>query len=222
MGFLTPDSSSARTTCRALFFPDDEQWIAVVTGALNLLALPDKWEKYGLLTQEEAATAWTPFFDMFCFKQGACRVIGEIIAFAGSTSPDARWLACDGASLLRTDYPDLFTVIGTTYGAVDGTHFSLPDLRGRAQIGVGTGAGLSPRALGDSLGEEQHTLTVAEMPSHVHTYTAAILTGTATPPPLDTSLPNPFPAATGSTGGDGAHNNMQPSLAITYLIVALT
>lgn len=222
MGFLTPDSSGARSTCRALFFPDDEQWIAVVTGALNLLALPGQWEKYGLLTPEQAASAWMPYFDMFCFKQGACRVIGEIIAFAGPTSPDSRWLTCDGASLLRTDYPDLFTVIGTTYGAVDGTHFNVPDLRGRTEIGIGTGPGLSPRSLGDSIGEEDHTLTIPEMPTHDHNYTAPLLTGTATPPPLDTALPNPIAATTGSTGGGGAHNNMQPSLAINYLIVALT
>lgn len=221
MGFLTPNSIPARQTCRAVFFPDSLEWLAVVTGALNELAIPTQWEKYGTVTPEDAAAAFVPFFDMFCFNQGACRVIGEIIAYAGNTSPNPNWLACDGSSLLRADYPDLFTVIGTAYGSVDGTHFNLPDLRGRAQIGIGTGSGLSPRALGDSLGEEQHTLTQAEMPSHSHSYGGTLLTSTVVPPPLDGLSPNPLPAATGNTGGDGAHNNMQPSLAINYLIVAI-
>lgn len=222
MGFLTPNGIPARTTCRAVFFPDSLEWLAVVTGALNELAIAGQWEKYGTLTPEEASAAFVPYFDMFCFNEGACRVIGEIIAFAGDTSPDARWLPCNGASLLRADYPDLFNVIGTNYGSDDGAHFNVPDLRGRAQIGIGTGSGLSPRALGDTVGEETHTLTQGEMPSHSHSYGGTLLTSTIVPPPLDGVSPNPFPAATGNTGGNGAHNNMQPSLAINYLIVALT
>jgi len=149
-------------------------------------------------------------------------VIGEIITFAGPTSPDPKWLTCDGSSLLRTDYPDLFTVIGTTYGAADGTHFNIPDLRGRAAVGSGTGSGLSPRAAGDSFGEETHTLTIGELASHVHGTGNSVLIATATPPPLDVLGPNPFPAITGSTGNDDPHNNLQPSLVINYLIVALS
>lgn len=63
---------------------------------------------------------------------------GVISPFAGSTAP-SNWLLCDGASLLRTDYPRLFAVISTTYGAADGTHFNVPDLRGRTPVGAGTG-----------------------------------------------------------------------------------
>jgi microcystin-dependent protein len=63
---------------------------------------------------------------------------GMVVPYAGSAAPTG-WLLCDGASKLRTDYADLFTVIGTTYGNADGSHFNLPDLRGRAPIGAGTG-----------------------------------------------------------------------------------
>lgn len=148
-------------------------------------------------------------------------MIGEIVTYAGITNPfPTMWLDCDGASLLRADYPDLFNVIGTTYGAVDGTHFSLPDLRGRAIVDAGTGSGLSARSLGDSLGEETHTLSQAEMPSHSHTTGNSLLLGTSVPPPLDALGPNPFPAVTGNTGGGGAHNNMQPSLIFNVYIVA--
>lgn len=70
---------------------------------------------------------------------------GTVLDFAGSTAPDG-WLLCFGQSLLRADYPNLFAKIGTTYGAADGTHFNVPDCRGRVGAGKddmgGTAAGL--------------------------------------------------------------------------------
>lgn len=59
---------------------------------------------------------------------------GTVLPFAGTAAPTG-WLLCYGQSLLRADYPNLFTAIGTTYGAADGTHFNVPDLRGRSPIG---------------------------------------------------------------------------------------
>lgn len=207
--------------CRALFIPDDEQYLAIVRGALQELTFAYNWTPYGSLTPDQAAANFVDMFDRFCFNEGVCRVVGEIIAYAGTTSPDSRWLACDGASLVRVDYADLFAVIGTNYGAADGSHFSLPDLRGRTATGAGTGAGLSAVTVGQSYGEQDHTLTIAEMPAHVHDTGNSALLGTATPPPLNALGPNPLPAVTGSTGGDGAHNNVGPRLGVTYLIVAV-
>jgi microcystin-dependent protein len=89
---------------------------------------------------------------------------GGLMPFGGSSAPIG-WVLCDGTSYLRTgDYADLFAVIGTTYGAADGTHFNVPDLRGRVAVGLGTHADVN--ALGDSDGEA----TVANRrPKHVHT-----------------------------------------------------
>jgi len=222
VAYLTPDTLPTGTRCGVLIYPDGEEFAANIRGALQLLTFPGSFVQFGALTPEQTAEAYQPMFDGFCFNQGVCRVIGEIIAYAGTSSPDPKWLLCDGSSVLRSDYPDLFTVIGTTYGAVDGTHFNLPDLRGRSQVGAGTGSGLSPRAAGDSFGEETHTLSIGELASHVHGTGNSILIATATPPPFDVLGPNLLPAVTGSTGNDDPHNNMQPSLAINYLIVALT
>jgi len=61
--------------------------------------------------------------------------VGSIVLWP-ATAPPTDWLACDGASLLRSAYPALFAVLGTTYGAADGTHFSLPDFRGRVPVGL--------------------------------------------------------------------------------------
>lgn len=98
---------------------------------------------------------------------------GSLIMFAGSTAP-VGYLVCDGAAISRTTYADLFGVIGTTYGVGNGTTtFNLPDLRGRGAIGVGTGAGLSARALGGTGGAETVTLDSTMIPSHTHTGTTA-------------------------------------------------
>jgi microcystin-dependent protein len=64
--------------------------------------------------------------------------VGSVVLWP-APAPPTDWLTCDGASLLRSAYPDLFAVIGTTYGAADGTHFSLPDYRGRVPVGLNAG-----------------------------------------------------------------------------------
>lgn len=65
--------------------------------------------------------------------------VGSVIDFAGSAAPNG-YVLCDGSSLLRAGtYAALFAVIGTTFGAVDGSHFNVPDFRGRIAVGVGTG-----------------------------------------------------------------------------------
>lgn len=93
---------------------------------------------------------------------------GVIQKFAGSTAP-AGYLLCNGEAVSRTTYAALFAVIGTTYGAGDGsTTFNLPDLRGRTAIGAGAGTGLSSRTLAATGGAETHTLTVDQLPAHNH------------------------------------------------------
>jgi microcystin-dependent protein len=81
------------------------------------------------------------------------------------------WLKCDGRSVSRTTYADLFAIIGTSFGSSSGTTFNLPDCRGRVLGTLGQGAGLTNRTLGQNAGEETHTMTTAEMPAHTHTGT---------------------------------------------------
>jgi microcystin-dependent protein len=234
MPYLTPDTLPTDILCRVLFIPNSVDFLSIVTGALEELTFLWNFDKYGTLTPAETVEAFLPMFNAFCLSQGECRVIGEIITYAGDTSPYSNWFVCNGDSLLRADFPDLFDVIGTTYGAVDGTHFNLPDLRGRAISGVGNGAGLSPVALGDSYGEEAHTLTTAEVPAHSHTDSGHThVEGNASPTlvtigtgvPTASAIPSVGITSSGSanldsSGGDGSHNTIGPRLAITCLIVA--
>jgi len=236
IGWLTPDAPAGGFICRRLLIPNGIDWLAIVTGALNELIYEYNFEEFGTEDIPATVAAFRTMFDRFCFDNGEeCRLIGEIVTFAGSSNPSTNFLPCDGASVLRADYPDLFAVIGTTYGSVDGTHFNVPDLRGRVPVGVGAGPGLSTYTLGTAGGEETHQLTTSELAAHTHTdsghahtYVPAVASvGAAiTGVPVPSAVPGVGVTGTGnasisSTGGDAAHNNIQPYLALNYYIVAL-
>ena len=155
---------------------------------------------------------------------------GVVVPFAGATAP-AGWFLCYGQAVSRTTYAALFAAIGTTFGSGDGsTTFNLPDLRGRVAAGVdnmggtaanrlGSGAtgGITGTAsLGATGGEQKHTLTTGEMPSHVHSYT---ITGTGGIGwEGESTGPAQSSSSTGSAGSDGAHNNTPPALVLNYII----
>ena len=61
--------------------------------------------------------------------------VGSISAYGGENIP-TNWLKCNGEAISRTDYPDLFNAIGTTYGSVDSLHFNLPDIKSRTVVGL--------------------------------------------------------------------------------------
>lgn len=158
--------------------------------------------------------------------------VGIVLAYGSSNAPNG-WLNCQGQAVYRGDYPDLFAVIGTTYGVGDGsTTFNLPNLSGRVVVGQGSGDGLTSRAMGSMSGVETHALNVNEMPSHTHTSNAVGSTlGLMTADGqntagagLDASAvePNLFaaPAALSidSAGSGAAHNNMQPFTVLNYII----
>ena len=105
--------------------------------------------------------------------------IGTIQMYPKITAPVATtnggtWLVCDGSSLVRTDYPELHTLITNTYGTYpSGTTFLLPDMRARSPVGYNTAtiSGRSTRALALGSGTETHTLTDTQIPKHSHPIT---------------------------------------------------
>ena len=169
--------------------------------------------------------------------------LGDIKMFAGNFAP-RNYMLAQGQTLSIAQNQSLYSLFGTQYGGDGRTTFSLPDLRGRAPMGVGSGSGLTPRTQGQKLGTESYRITAQQTPSHTHgavTQTAlratdaggtvsgasgAALADDGSDSTYQTSAPNTtlaVGAATstttlGQTGGDGGVNNMQPSLAINYIV----
>lgn len=160
---------------------------------------------------------------------------GAIIPWTTSTPP-TNWLFCDGSAVSRTTYASLFATIGTQYGSGDGlTTFNVPNLNGRTVVGVDP-ADSQFSNQGVIGGEKNHTLTVAEMPSHNHTDTghshAQYITANSGGPGIrwdyrqdgscytyDQGIGVGGGAANITyTGGGAAHNVLQPYMALRYII----
>ena len=170
-------------------------------------------------------------------------MIGEIRMFAGNFAPK-NWALCNGQLLAISSNTALFSILGTYYGGNGTSNFALPNLQGRTPIGVGQGPGLTPRDLGELGGVEQASLIIPEMPAHTHSVADAgnsdFTKTTATSPAsgaFGATDPNANPAinlyASGATGQNAAsmgaspsgvnggstpHNNIQPSLAVSFII----
>jgi microcystin-dependent protein len=152
--------------------------------------------------------------------------IGEIRMFGGNFAP-VGWNFCDGTLLDISQYPDLFQLIGTTYGGDGQKTFSLPDLRGRIPVHVG-----GIYQLGQMAGVETVTLTAPQLPTHSHNFMGSGDVANSPNPQgnvaarsgqvnmfvnADASIPMD-PNAIGITGGSESHDNFQPYLCITFII----
>lgn len=204
----------------------------------------------------ETDTGTTYFSDGTTWQRIDLNALNRIIALEATTTAmtgDVNWsaaatragsLLCDGASYLRATYPALFTALGgaaSPWGLPDGTHFNVPDLRGRAPVGAGTGAGLTARALAATGGEETHLLTTAEAAqkalstgdesaTHLHSVLGSTgAAGGANLPIIAGGRANDFNSVTDTEnnvhhhdipGSSAAspHQNMQPWVALNAFI----
>ena len=168
---------------------------------------------------------------------------GLVFPYAGTSAPSG-YLLCDGSAVSRSTYSTLFTAVATTYGTGDGSStFNLPDLRGRVIAGQDDMGGASANRLtnqtggldGDTLGatggSETHTLTTAQLAAHTHgagTYVANTtrrVGGGGSGSHVDMSDAASNTAQTfsvsgtsGSAGSGAAHNNVQPTIILNYII----
>jgi microcystin-dependent protein len=179
---------------------------------------------------------------------------GSFLLYSG-TSPPNGWLLCYGQAVSRTGYAALYAVIGTTYGAGDGSNtFNVPDMRGRVGVGldnmggVAAGTVAAATSIGVAAGSENHThtgpshthttgdhaLTVTEMASHTHDFSAYSssggpqtypgLNGNGTQGTVTTNVTGSGAAhnhgSTGAagTGVTGTTSNMSPYVGLNYLI----
>lgn len=168
--------------------------------------------------------------------------LGEIRA-VGFTFAPVGWVACNGQPLAINQYEALYSLIGTTYGGDGVNSFNVPSLGSRIVPGSEGGApgpGLSPYQLGQTGGLEQVTLTANQLPAHAHPFTSQLsttTTGNATNTPAGNLpgggsragynsaptagralAPNAVAGTTQPAGGNQPHPNVQPVLALNYII----
>jgi len=158
--------------------------------------------------------------------------IGEIRMFGGSYAPH-NWALCHGQLLAISQYQALYSLIGTYYGGNGITTFALPDFRGRVPVHQGQGPGLTYRAIGSRVGQEEVTLDTTQIPSHTHVPQATSNSATSISPenqlwatipnydrytPSVTDLQPMSDETVGATGGNAQHNNLMPYLALTFII----
>ncbi len=136
------------------------------------------------------------------------------------------WALCNGQLLPINQNQALFSLLGTTFGGDGRVNFALPDLRARTPIHVGSG-----HTLGERAGEQAHTLSIAELPTHTHVLQATTTTANPIENPTNaylaplnnayhtpTSLTAMSPTSVTNTGGSQAHLNMQPFLTLSFCI----
>jgi len=166
--------------------------------------------------------------------------IGQIMMVGFNFAPRG-WAFCQGQLISIAQNTALFSLIGTYYGGDGRTTFALPDLRGRCAVGMAQGPGLSDRRIGSQFGSETVTLNQTQLPSHTHQLMGNNTDANTTDPTNATlakdnvviergspAIPvNGYStgaanvgmgASIGNAGGNQAHNNMQPSLAMNYVI----
>jgi microcystin-dependent protein len=169
----------------------------------------------------------------------AIQPVGTVSPFIGNTTLIPKnWLLCDGSYVSIDSYPELYRLIGSVYGEVIDGRFKLPDFRGRTLVGAGAAQNLTTRFIGEFGGEEKHTLSVAEMPTHSHkpavTDTGGVdhwwgsddrvgspnfdYDGTSATKPADGFIAPSY--KTDAVGGNSPHNNMPPYSVANWIIRA--
>ena len=214
MAYLTPLSTSANLICWRVFIPNDVNAKAAFLG--QLLELSNYWN-----WEQDTGVSIQDTIDMFnlvyeSLEIGCNTMIGSIVHFATSTPPD-NVLLCDGSIYNRVDYPDLYDALLPAY-IVDIDTFQVPDLRDKMLLSAGTS-----HAVGETGGEDTHTLTVNEIPPHQHGYSYPSFNvefRTTGVPDLNALYNPPIVQQTLSTGGGEAHNNLPPYVALQSGIIA--
>lgn len=199
----------------------DSALLYLIDGAWAYLLDREPLEQTGSLTVENAKNALSDAFYCYLWE---CDVtpIGTVFMYGSETPPDG-WINCLGQPISRTDYADLFAVIGIQFGAGDGsTTFNVPNFKGRSPMMAGvTIPAIGNLAIGGQYGQNIHTLTLDEIPPHDH---GAVVSPTN--PDANRALVAAGGAflvqdnVTVSRGGGNSHNNVHQVLGINFIIYA--
>lgn len=157
--------------------------------------------------------------------------VGEIRMFAGNFAPSG-WAFCEGAPMPISENEVLFQLIGTTYGGDGEETFNLPNLASRVPIHMGTGPDGNTYQIGEEGGVESVTLSTNQIPIHTHAVLASGNAGSSPQPQNNVTAQNASvtiyraqdanqnfnASAVTAVGGSQPHDNMQPYLAINFIL----
>ena len=151
--------------------------------------------------------------------------LGQITIFGFNFAPYG-WAKCDGQLLAISQFQALFSLLGTIYGGDGRTTFALPDLRGRSGIHYGQGPGLSNKSIGQRAGNENTTLSIANLPSHSHNYGISAAKGEEDGPlnnyvaghsgAFNEDATNQVPSSV--VGNGSSFSNQDPYLVVNFCI----
>jgi len=199
------------------------EWFRIAfMGALREMTVQENWFVEGDATADFARDKSVEMIDSIQFSEENplpinTPLIGSLLMYGSATIP-AKWMSCHGQSLVKTEYAELFDVLGDKFGSIDGTHFNLPDFRD--MFPVGANPILSNAGIGLSGGLASVTLTVPQIPEHAHN-------GVVSP---NNPVSNRAVVSTGgiqtvktagtsdNAGGGEAHENRPPFLGIEMII----
>lgn len=215
MPYLTPDNGPNAYLFKWLRIPNDLRIIGAVTGALGELAKYYRWEQFGTLTPQETSEILLELLSRYLAWSGS--LIGSMFSYPGLLPPDG-CLPCDGQIYNRVDFPELYEYLIGTLLINDADTFTTPHFPGRVV------------SMADEIntpftefGESQHALIESELAPHTHYYTPPVFNVDLESP----GAPDAFAAGVGlvdvettSTGGGEPHNNIPPTIAFNWCIVA--
>lgn len=208
--FVTPSAIPGSKRCRVLVYPDSYEVSAILDGLLLDLTRPHKWEQVTGVSVEDAVAMGEEIFEVAILE--LCAVPIGAVQFVARTDVPTGWLECDGSAVAKDDYPELYAVLGGTFGE-DANNFNLPDIRDTVLAGSNQYVGLG---VGDAGGQNEKALTIDEMPPHQHEYNSAAMIVQSGAGPLVAAVTGV--SLTGATGGGNDFDNRQATLYLKPVI----
>jgi len=197
-----------------LSMPDVGWFKSAVMASLYELTNDNNWREEGDVALSFAIEEASQMVAGYTFLNFNPFPIGLVLPYGGTVAPPG-YLLCDGTNYLPEEYPELYAVIGGTFGE-DFSGFYLPDLRGNVVVGMQTDPDI-----GAIFGVNSVTITEDQMPSHSHTIPLTATTLAVEPGEVTVMTPLfGFTQDTGATGGGNPHENRQPSLVLNYIMYA--
>lgn len=193
----------------------DQALLYLITGALDYLVIKEPLEQTGALTPETAKNALSVALEVYLNTMDFVIPVGATMTWHMATPP-SNWLVCDGQSVLKAEWPQLYAVWGNKYGSTS-TTFNVIDMRDRSPLGIGTWFSNV-----DSVGGAFNvTLGVPEIPSHSHPISlrgSGTAGGTANRANAPTQTTVASNLVTDAVGGDQPHLNLHPVIGVQYIV----